>query len=102
MADEVDIEGDGMMDFFVARMKDRQVGERNILKAGPNVSYKKFERSYLDSDESVHCAGEGRLKMDKAAKTIIIYSSPGPAHKITYAILKEKFPNFNSIVWRDG
>ena len=28
--------------------------------------------------------------------------SPGPAHKITYAILKEKFPNFNSIVWRDG
>ena len=36
----MDIEGDGMMDFFVARMKDRQVGERNILKAGPNVSYK--------------------------------------------------------------
>ena len=28
--------------------------------------------------------------------------SPGPSHKITYSILKEKLPDYASIIWRDG
>ena len=31
-----------------------------------------------------------------------LYFSPGPSHKLTYAILKQKFPDYSSIVWRDG
>ena len=40
MTDEVDIEGDGIMEFFVARLKDHDMGEKCILKAGPSLSYK--------------------------------------------------------------
>jgi len=99
---EVFLEGEGMINFFVARVKDPNNGEKNVLKAGPNLSYKSFERQYEDSDLSVSCSGEGRLKHDKANKSIIIYSSPGPVHKLTYAILKEKFSDYKSIMWRDG
>ena len=37
-------------------------------------------------------------------KPFIFYflSSPGPSHKLTFSILKTKFPDYNSIIWRDG
>lgn len=98
----VQMDGEGMISFFIARVKDPEYREKHVLRAGPKVSYQKFEREFLDSDLSVQCAGEGRLKHDKAAKSIIIYSSPGPSHKITYGLLKEKLPDYNSIIWRDG
>ncbi|XP_023336647.1 uncharacterized protein LOC111707739 [Eurytemora carolleeae] len=99
---EVELKGEGMLPFFIARIKDRDYNERNILRAGLDVSFKKFEREFDDSDLTVFCAAEGRLKHDKSNKSIIIFSSPGPAHKITYGILKEKFPDYSSIIWRDG
>lgn len=99
---EVTIEGDGMISFFLVRLKDSSYRERCILRAGPTVSYKMFEREYMDSDFSLSCIGEGRLKLDKSAKTLIIYSSAGQVHKIAYKILKQKFADFNSIIWRDG
>ena len=37
-------------------------------------------------------------------KVIFLYFlfSPGPSHKLTFSILKTKFPDYNSIIWRDG
>lgn len=99
---EVVLEGEGLINFFIAKLKDCNYKERNILRAGANVSYQKFEREFMDSDFTVSWAGEGKLKHDKSAKSIIIYSSPGPIHKTTYKILKEKFTDYNSIMWRDG
>lgn len=56
----------------------------------------------LDAPGDISLAGEGRLKHFKADKKIIIYSSPGPSHKLTFSILKTKFPEYSSIIWRDG
>ena len=30
------------------------------------------------------------------------FFSPGPSHKLTFSILKSNFPDYNSIMWRDG
>jgi len=102
---EVVLDGDGTINFFIARLKESgrdTYKERNVLRAGPDMSYKTFEREYLDADFSVFLSGEGRLKIDRKEKTMIIYSSPGSIHKITYRILKDKYPDYKSIQWRDG
>merc|ERR1719295_848449 len=99
---EVKLEGEGTQPFFIARLKEsgRDVyKERNVLRAGPGIAYKKFEREYIDHDFSIFLAGEGRLKIDKVEKTMIIYSSPGSIHKITYRILKDNYPDYKSIQW---
>ena len=31
-----------------------------------------------------------------------LFFSPGPSHKLTFSILKSNFPDYNSIMWRDG
>ena len=61
----------------------------------------KYSRTNIDSGD-ISLAGEGRLKHFKAEKKIIIYSNPGPSHKLTFGILKTKFPEYSSIIWRDG
>jgi len=73
-----------------------------LLKIGEGVNWEKYSRSTLDSGGDISLAGEGRLKHFKQEKKILIYSSPGPSHKLTFSILKTKFPEYNSIIWRDG
>ena len=55
-----------------------------------------------DAEGDMALAGEGRVKHCKAEGKIIIYSSPGPSHKLAFSILKIKFPDYSSILWRDG
>jgi len=88
--------------FIVVRMRTEGSGEKFLLKTGEGVSWEKYNRSMLDSAGDMSLAGEGRLKHFKAEKKIIIYSSPGPSHKLTFSILKTKFPDYSSIIWRDG
>lgn len=90
--------------YIVVRVWEQGEGgtkrERFILRAGEGVTFEKFSRSMMDGpDHSL--AGEGRLKRWKADGKIIIYSTPGPSHKLCYNLLKEKFPD-SHIIWRDG
>jgi hypothetical protein len=101
---EISVDGDGTLNFFIARLKESGVvyKEKNVLRAGPDMSYKMFEREYLDADFKIFLTGEGRLKIDRKEKTMTIYSSPGSIHKITYSLLKQNYPDYKSIQWRDG
>jgi len=93
--------------FFVVQirevMEDTYSKEKFLLRAGEGQSFEKFSRSMLDGGlgHDFCLQGEGRLKHCKGEKKIIIYSMPGPTEKLTYKLLKEKFPDYHTI-WRDG
>ena len=91
-----------------------------MLAAGPAVTLRSFLASRAAAGADWALAAEGRIQHSPQERRLIIYSrssvlpqwskpnihinvfSPGPAHKLTYEILKENFPSYSSIVWRDG
>jgi hypothetical protein len=73
-----------------------------VLRAGPDVTMAKVHREIEDKGLSGNSVGDGRIKHDVANKSIIVYSMPGPTHKITFDLLKNSYPDYSSIIWRDG
>merc|ERR1712180_258996 len=74
--------------------------EKLLIRAGTGQTYEKFSRSMLDKGHNFYLAGEGRIQHFKKDKKLVIYSMTGE-HKLTYILLKEKFPDYHT-VWRDG
>lgn len=88
--------------FILVRTKTSDSREKYLLKSGEGVSWEKYCLTMCDVEGDMSLAGEGRIKHFKLEKKIIIYSSPGPSHKLSFSILKTKFPDYSSILWRDG
>merc|ERR1711864_9512 len=89
--------------FILVKVK-KEFGTYQVLTAGEGITYEKVCRRLDGSEDSsdISLAGEGKLKHFSGEKKIIIYSSPGPSHKLTFSLLKEAFPDYSSIIWRDG
>jgi len=85
---------------FREKVDDNMTREKLLIRAGTGQTFEKFSRSMWDKGHHFYLAGEGRIQHFKKDKKLVIYSMTGE-HKLTYILLKEKFPDYHT-VWRDG
>lgn len=93
----------GTFPFIVAKVRSADfTDDKHVLRVGPTITTNQLNWEIENAGLMGSTVGDGRLKHDKASKSIIIYSTAGPSHKITFGILKNSFPDYASIIWRDG
>jgi hypothetical protein len=93
----------GTFPFIVAKVRSADFNDdKHVLRVGLKITTNQINGEIENAGLMGSTVGDGRIKHDKASKSIIIYSTPGPSHKVTFGILKKSFPDYTSIIWRDG
>ena len=93
----------GTFPFLLAKVRDTDfTNDKYVLRAGQSVTENQLNGEIETAGLVGQRVGEGRIKHDKNDRSIIVYSMPGPSHKITFDIIKTNYPDYRSVVWRDG
>ncbi|KAI8761382.1 14 kDa phosphohistidine phosphatase [Biomphalaria glabrata] len=68
--------------------------------------YDHLDASLEEIGVTCECVGGGKIEHDSLAKTITVFGYSqgyGKAdHSVTVRLLKEKYPDYNSITWKDN